>query len=71
MVTEMAPAAMVIDAAVTEEASAPPNAYVPAVDALYVPKWVTAVDPAVENVNDEELVIAPAEAAFQEHACRM
>ena len=67
----MAPAAMVIDAAVTPDASAPPSAYVPAVDALYVPKWVTAVEPAVENVNELELVIAPAEAAFHEHACWM
>ena len=66
----MAPAATVIDAAVTDEASAAPTAYVPADAADHVPMWVTAVPPEVANVSADELVIDPPDAAFHEQACR-
>jgi hypothetical protein len=66
--SERAPAAIVIVAAVTEAVSAPPIPYVPAVDADHVPKCVIAVAPVVENVNEDEFVLAPDEAAFHEHA---
>lgn len=62
-----------IDAAVTDAANAPPMPYVPpdVPDAEFVPKCVTAVVPAVENVNADEFVFDPPDAAFHEHACRV
>lgn len=63
-----APAATVIEVAVTEDVNAPPIPYVPAVEAENVPKYVAAVVPGVENVSDEEFVLLPALAAFHEHA---
>jgi len=68
----IAPDAIVMDAAVTDEPSAAPIAYVPApyVAEDHVPMWVTATVPSVENVSDVEFVIDPPDAAFHEHACR-
>lgn len=66
-----APAATVIVTAVTDDVSAPPIPYVPAVDAENVPKCVAAVVPGVVNVSAEEFVLDPPEAAFHEHACRV
>jgi hypothetical protein len=60
----------VIDAAVTDDVRAPPIPYVPLVDAEKVPKFVTAVVPAVVNDNTELLVFAPPDALFHEQACR-
>ena len=68
-----APAATVIVEAVTDDANAPPIPYVPpdVPDAEFVPKCVTATVPDVENVNDDEFVFDPDDAAFHEHACRV
>lgn len=65
-----APAAMVIVVAVTDDANAPPMPYVPPayVAEDHVPKCVTAVEPAVVNVNADEFVLEPDDAAFHEHA---
>src|SRR4051812_46962887 len=68
----MAPAAMVMDAAVTLLPRAAPIAYVPApyVALLHVPMCETATVPPVENVSAELFVFALDAAPFQEHACR-
>lgn len=63
-----APAATVIEVAVTLDDSAPPMPNVPAVDAENVPKYVAATVPGVENVSAEEFVFDRPDAAFHEHA---
>ena len=59
-----------IDAAVTDDVSAAPMPYVPAVTAENSPTWVFAVAPVVENVNAPEFVFDPDDAAFHDVDCR-
>jgi hypothetical protein len=57
-VSDAAPDATVIEAAVTDDPSGSPTPNVPALDALNVPRCVTAVTPAVENVIPDTFVRA-------------
>jgi hypothetical protein len=72
-VSEMAPLATVIDAAVTDDPSGAPSPYVPPAYVAddHPATYVTATVPSVENVSPEEFVFAdPAADELHAVACR-